>query len=227
MFDLKMIKMQVENLKTEMNAYSSSTGNKINFNFVANNNINIIINDEKDEKPAEKVVTLTKNKQSNIKTITVSNNSNTNSNNNNIITNINKNLTQSEQETTPCFSKVKSHKEFKIPNRSRLANKENTKDNQDIGINTNTNTNTKIQSIKYKTVANLYRSPSPIVSKKTKHVVKNNSNNVLVPFTPVKNDNKVNNIINSKVKNVSSNKHVVNTPTINNISPFSNQHWLP
>lgn len=158
------------------------------------------------------------------------------------------------KDKTPCFSKQMS-KDIKVAGR-KLVYKENEQtrtnmheDNKNIIGNNctnnetrnNTNNNlpktksTKLKDIK--TFASRYRSPSPIITKKTKQVhtnhnfvkMKSDSNlfNIVVgpvPFTPVKNDNK-SNINFSKPK--SNNQKTPKVNNNNNHSPITSLHWLP
>lgn len=98
--------------------------------------------------------------------------------------------------------------------------------------------------IDIKTFVSRYRSPSPIITKKSKNLTNHNFikqksdsnlnfNVPVIPFTPVKNDNKSNTSNISNIFNTNNSKAKSNnrkTPTMNKEnthSPNTNQPWYP
>ena len=155
-----------------------------------------------------------------------------------------------QREKTPCFSKVKSHKEFRVANK-KLFNKENEETKPFNESNGSTSANnmaivssnlvnvpktksTKLNDIK--SFARNYRSPSPIITTKTRAVLTNpednkirgkfNSNDInTVPFTPVKHDavSNINNMNNSKQRS-----NNLKTPKLtDNKSSITSYPWYP
>jgi hypothetical protein len=190
---------------------------------------------------------------------------------NNKISDLNKN--KEMQDGTPCFSKTKSHKELRIThkklnfkelnekgtknseeneenkklNKGKTENKSNdTLQNSTSQVNFLSNLpktkSTKLNDIK--TFVSRYRSPSPIISKKSKNHTNQiflrqksdsnlNFNMPIVPFTPVKNDNKSNTPTISNILNTNNSKAKSNnmkTPTMNKENtpnPNTNLPWYP